>query len=252
MNSDEILGMSVRISRLKSALLENYGFLADRLRYGTFYSRRYKYLYVETPKCACTKTKTLLWELEGLEKKEPWPQIVHNRSEDDGRLSLPDLTETEAIHAITSPEVFRFCVRRDPVRRLVSGYVTKIADLEVMECESTRELIRETYSLVTNADITFNHFAEFVCAQEDQDRDHHWMTESCITLSNIIPFDFVASVENYNEDMTHILKQIGAPDYILETVQEMVNFTGSDKFLQVTQETQNLIRETYQVDTIQW
>ena len=78
------------------------------------------------------------------------------------------------------------------------------------------------------------------------------MTESCITLSNIIPFDFVASVENYNEDMTHILKQIGAPDYILETVQEMVNFTGSDKFLQVTQETQNLIRETYQVDTIQW
>ncbi len=76
------------------------------------------------------------------------------------------------------------------------------------------------------------------------------MTQSCITLSHIIPFDFVASVENYNEDMIHILKQIGAPDYILETVQERVNFLGGER-VQVTQEKQNLIRETYQVDTIQ-
>jgi hypothetical protein len=243
--------MSIHISRLQSPLFKkNADFVAHRLRYGTFYSLRYKYLYVETPKCACTKTKAILWEVEGLEKKEPWPQIVHNRSEDDGRLSLSDLAETEAVHAITSSEVFRFCVRRDPVRRLVSAYLTKIADLVVMECESTRKLIRETYGLATNADITFDHFAEFVCAQEDQDRDPHWMTQSRITLSDIIPFDFVASVENYNEDMTYILKQIGAPDYVLETVQERINFSGSER-TQVTQETQKLIRQTYQVDTIQ-
>ncbi len=42
-------------------------FVRRRLGHGAFVGERYPYLYIETPKSACTTTKGRLWELEGLQ-----------------------------------------------------------------------------------------------------------------------------------------------------------------------------------------
>src|SRR5258705_3311023 len=95
-----------------------------RLGYGAFVGSRFRYLYLETPKAACTTTKVHLWHLERLGPL-PYPNHVHKRPPEDQRRSLLTIGEDAAIDALFGPSVFRFFVWRDPGRRLVSVFTPK-------------------------------------------------------------------------------------------------------------------------------
>src|SRR5687768_11223288 len=103
-------------------------FVRTRLQTGSFASATYPYLHMSAPKCACSKTKTLLWELEG---HGALPNDIHARPPSDPRRSVLSGGAESALHLIFHPDVVRFRVCRDPISRLVSAYCDKIRSAPV-------------------------------------------------------------------------------------------------------------------------
>src|SRR6185312_13253203 len=138
-------------------------FLQRLLGYGAFVGQRYPYLYVETPKSACTTTKVHLWNLEGL-GPVPYESRPHERPPGDPRLSLLSVPVEKALDALTSPAIYRFCVWRDPVRRLASAYWEKIHEKADPgpEWPQWRALIVKSFGLRSEDEITLDIFARFV------------------------------------------------------------------------------------------
>jgi hypothetical protein len=161
--------------------------MSGRLGYGAFVGIRYPYLYIETPKVACTTTKVHLWNLEGLGPL-PYPNFVHTRPPDDRRLSLLTAGEARAVEAMCGPSVFRFCVWRDPVRRLASTYMAKIQLQRDPrpEWNQARAAIVRLFGLTAESDITFDHFARFACGLPDKWREIHFMSQRRLTLAKFI------------------------------------------------------------------
>jgi hypothetical protein len=107
----------------------------ERLAFGSFVSPRHRYMYVETPKAACTSFKHLIAAIEGLSpdsgalpyQRETRPDmLIHQRR----YLALPTLLDVDAETRATildgSPDWFVFALVRNPFSRLVSFFENKI------------------------------------------------------------------------------------------------------------------------------
>jgi hypothetical protein len=100
----------------------------SRLAYGSFVADSGNYVYLETPKAACSTMKALLMELAGRQLPKPGALTVervmhfnmHHKRIHQFK-SLSDLDPEDALAMLVSPEVVRFCVVRNPYARLVSA-----------------------------------------------------------------------------------------------------------------------------------
>ncbi|WP_432288745.1 sulfotransferase family 2 domain-containing protein (plasmid) [Aminobacter sp. BA135] len=216
-----------------------------RLRVGSFVSPDLKYVYMDTPKCACTATKMHLWEFEGLPKRAPWPATVHERIEGDGRISLLDLPKKDAIFALTSPSVVRFYVYRKPEHRIASAYMNKIADLDLDAYANPRFAIQQKYDLGHPSEITLDQFAEFSCDTDDNFRDAHWQSQNTLLLANLIDYNHAIDMEDYADGMEEVFYQIG--DIQRRNFREVINKTGSKNHL-ISAPILSKIREAYAQD----
>jgi hypothetical protein len=106
-----------------------------RLAYGSFVSMRHKYMYVETPKVACTSWKRLIMDVEEVNFDDTQPlyhretrreMLIHQRRYFD----MPSLIDVnaDARDAILagSPDWFVFALCRNPFGRLVSVFENKV------------------------------------------------------------------------------------------------------------------------------
>lgn len=223
--------------------------LRRQLSYGSFVGVRYPYLYIETPKSACTTTKGHLWRLEGLGPLAD-PNDVHERPLDDPRPSLRTVPESHAAEAMRGTSVYRFCVWRDPVRRLASCYMAKIRLKRdpAREWDQYRRIIAKRFGLRSPDEITFEHFASIACAMPDVRREWHFMSQWRLSLSEFLRYDRIVRVDRYAEDMRAVYRDIGVPasewpDF--GTLRE--NFTGSES-LEISQPVADMIRKAYARD----
>lgn len=238
----------LRDTELESAFVKpGKSLLKQRLGYATFFSLKYMYLYVETPKTACTKTKSLLWNLDGLPPRDGGLGALHRRERYEGRPSLLDLGYNSARHLLESPSFFKFCFFRDPVNRMVSGYKDKIRRRALPEQAQLCADIVKRFDLLQREDIQFSHFAQYVCSQDNRKRDHHWQSQWALTMADYITYDFVGRVENYEEDLTHVLRKLGAPDELMASIGTKINASRGHP-VQVDPELADLIRQTYAQD----
>lgn len=221
--------------------------LRGRLAYGTFVSINNQYLYVETPKNACTKTKALLWELERLPRQFGGPEACHKRQRYDGRPSLLDLGYDGARHVLNNPTFFKFCFFRDPVARLISGYRDKIRWDTLDESAEVVAAILEQFDLKQREDIGFSHFASFICSQDDNKRNHHYVSQWSLNMADHIKYDFVGRVENYDHAMGYILRKFGAPDDLIASIGNRVHVSAGPE-VDVEPEIAELIKETFAQD----
>lgn len=226
---------------------EHPSFLRHRLRYGTFVSFANQYLYVETPKNACTKSKVLLWDLEGLLSRPEWPGSVHERRRYDGRLSLLDLGYYGARHVMEDSAFFKFCFFRDPVDRLVSGYRDKIRRVPHDDDAKMVATILEQFGLEKREDISFSQFADFVCSQDDLRRNNHFISQWALNMGDRIKYDFVGRIENYTDDMAYVLRRLGASKALVGTVAIKIHPSAGPE-VEVDPATAKLITETYADD----
>ena|SRR5579872_1165383 len=214
---------------LRELLRSEDVFVRRRLAYGGFIGRKYPYFYMETPKAACTATKAILWQVEDL-GPVPRPDLLHVRLPTDPRPSPLSVSEDEALAALSGRSAFRFFVWRDPVDRLRSAFHDKIhlARDPGPEWDWWRSRICNAFGLRPDQAISFEQFAEFVCATPDDARDEHFMSQHRLLLIDRIPFDYVVRTDDYVNGMTEVLRTVGVPRDRWPPLERRYNETGSD------------------------
>lgn len=223
------------------------GYVRWRLEYGTFVSFEHRLMYMETPKNACSTTKIIFWKLIGLPEDGLTPARVHERRQYDGRTSVMDLEPNTARRILRGDHYYRFCFLRDPERRLASAYKNKILDLKQANYQPIRQAIISRNELDGVEGITFDMFAEYACAQPNKERDPHWQEQAGLNLLDQIDYHFIGRVENYSEDMAHVLRVINAPAHLLDSTKVVHNATHQEP-MSASPAVAALVREAYAAD----
>jgi hypothetical protein len=223
-------------------------FLLRRLRRASFVGVRYDYLFVGTPKSGVTSIKAALWHIEEL-GESPDSVDLHRRKDALERPSATTIGVPEAIATLTSPDHFRFTCWRDPVDRLVSAYRDKIAGRQTLSKSTAadRAAIASRLNRDDDGEISFDEFADFACAQPDEDRNIHWMSQHRVALHGYIDYHKIVTIENFVEDMTVVLDTIGVPRSRRPDLALRHNRSSSQRPL-VQPSTAEKIRNAYSLD----
>ena len=152
------------------------------------------------PKNACTKTKLVLQQLEGL-PLPPDPLGIHFRDE-PGLTFLPsigDFSTAQGVEILTSPDWFRFAFVRNPYARLFSAYKSQVMDL-ASPYVGFRESIRQHAGYPTRIGaalgrVGFGDFVHYIVGQADGERDGHWKSQTGSLHRHRIRYDFIGRVE---------------------------------------------------------
>lgn len=202
-------------------------------------SPTHKYFFVGLGKTASTRVKLSLHILEGYEVIEtPFPWL-HARSKANESFvpKLADLTTTEAIDILTSPEWFRFCFVRNPYDRLFAAYkafIMQDSSPPSPYYNKIKEQIRTMYNyhLRTgrpDGTVTFRDFVLYVQETIQEHPDYHWCRMRWGLRPDLIRYDFVGYFENFAEDFKRILQQLGVDSELMPSLIEPVNQSNIHK-----------------------
>lgn len=194
-------------------LLHRLPFLPDRLRIqgarggaqakAALIAPDHSYLYVVVPKAANSTIKRVLWRLLGAEVTDGEAMgALHGGP--GPFLGFPDLSAGDLRAALRGPDTFRFTFVRNPYDRLVSAYQDKILGL------GQHRPIDYAATLGLEARPTFEAFVRKVAAQPDEASDWHWMSQHRCALVDLVRYDFIGRVEQFDDDFARVLKRIGA------------------------------------------
>ncbi len=190
-----------------------------RLGRGTFVGVRYPYVYMETPKAACSTMKAILLDLE--QRSERARQLMeesqHTLGVHDRRINefagLADVTTEERHRLLNSPGVTRFCVVRNPYARLASAWINKIR-MPRQAFVGLREQIHASAGRTPDTTVAppFADFVHWLAAgapQSIRQGDVHWRRMSDLVLWNTISYTHVLRAESLVEDLQPVLDALG-------------------------------------------
>jgi hypothetical protein len=171
-------------------------------------SLRYKYIYVETPKAACSSIKTFLQRIELDDEAFCLPgELVHLR------VYSPLLSPVQIgsfRKLLSSPsKYFIFCVVRNPFTRLLSAYLDKI-----QRNKPEKKKIVEALGIPDEMyfdHLEFGDFVEAVVNNPEKSSDAHWDMQAQHLKYKRVDYDFIARFENIERDVNVISEKIGAP-----------------------------------------
>jgi hypothetical protein len=215
---------------------------ASAFNYLSHISFKFDYLYVETPKVACSTIKTTLINAEiGEVVEHPSFDSLHNRAWSP----LADPARVPDFLRYLERCKFKFCFVRNPYSRLLSSYLDKIAPVG----ERRRGPVVDYYEMEEGSEITFDQFVEYVCQQTYSSMDVHWRLQSGLLCAKYINYDFVGKFENFYEDFSSVLGRLGvAADKFYK--KEDRHATAADQLLDryYTQETKKEVYAKFFLD----
>jgi hypothetical protein len=188
--------------------------IEKRLAYGSFVGDQLDYVFMETPKAACS---TMKWVISALENRqvqqkqigqESNPEmVIHMRSSHKIK-SLMQLSSAERLRMLTQTDLVRFCVVRNPYARLVSAWADKIRQKEPGFAS-----VWESVANFTGSDPTqcpnFADFAHWVVKTQDpRTCNPHWRSMVNLLLPELINYNYVLHTENLVDELQIILSQI--------------------------------------------
>lgn len=182
----------------------------QRWGYATWCDPSVGYLYVETPKAACTKIKLTLQALSGFPPPEKTVQI-HYREGDQFVGSALDYVD-EIDRLVSSGDLYCFSFVREPVDRFVSAFIDKIVLSRGPFWERYRTQIRETCNLLPQDEIRIGHFLDWVERTPDDQRDIHWRSQSRLLRRDVIPYQLIGHQEQFENDFARVLTALEASD----------------------------------------
>jgi hypothetical protein len=203
---------------------------AESLNYATHISLKHKYIFIETPKVACSTIKISLQRLE-LEKESfnrDRFEDVHVR-EFSPLLQLTQLPDFEEY--LERNDFFKFCFVRNPYSRLLSCYLDKILNPTVFK---EKESVLAFMGLNINDidyPISFGDFVSVIEKQSLLEMDYHWRPQTYLTCQSTIKYDFIGKLENFENDFNHASKYI-SPELDKYYSPEVRHQTGANKRLQ--------------------
>ena len=198
----------------------------DRVRHSTYLSTRHKYLYVDTPKAACTTLKQLIADIEGIPDSRfreslaldsKISMLIHDRL----LFNLPSLSDVVpelAEEALQSQSFFRFCFVRNPFSRLFSAWQSKILLHEPYFLVNFKDARLPEFSRAESWQAVRQSFQRFVYYVYETDypkfSDAHWAAQCNLVFSGKIKYDLVGRTESFAADIRPFfahLKRHGVP-----------------------------------------
>lgn len=174
------------------------------LDYSINISLNHNYIYVETPKVACTTLKTILQDLE---KKQP--NFKRNNTMEVHNRDLSPLTKPSKINdfeELLNSSIFKFCFSRNPYSRLLSAYLDKICRNKPHKREVLIHLGKDPEDL--DQEISFEQFVNVVCEQPVSSMNPHWRIQYYQTFQKLIDFDFIGKIELFPNDLHFALQHV--------------------------------------------
>lgn len=185
-----------------------------RLGYATFLINE-KFLYVETPKVASTTMKYILSDLLGSMNPEEilvgvettMPMSIHYK-EKHGIPNILDYQIDDRCSILTSNDIIRFCIVRNPYARIVSAWSDKILQgepsfykiIEKIKCDLC---IENTYP-------TFENFVDWLFVnKENVEMDPHFNKMSNLLYFDSIMYTDIVKLENFENDLYCLFKKSG-------------------------------------------
>ena len=181
-------------------------------------SRRLPYIYVQNWKCGCSTIKSTLWAAEHAHGTAVAPGHPHQRIADYPFVNDPGRWAGAA-------QEFVFTFVRNPFARLLSAYLNKIVqhrDPSVWGRFAARHGLDD-------APLPFHRFLELVAATPPARMDMHWRPQSHTIAPHAVAYDFVGTMERFEEDLLQVLERIFGRD--LPVHEHAPHRTGSTDLL---------------------
>jgi hypothetical protein len=170
----------------------------EQAQYLVNWSRKFRYVYVEVPKAACSTIKLTLQRIER-DDRSYTPANKHARSRSP--LLAPLSAPRAFLEALKAPDTLRFCFVREPASRILAAYIEKLTGDDFERGMRLKDLgFSQTPS-----------FEEFltVLAKRGPGFDIHWARQVDLLKPDVIPYDVVGRFENFRADFEAVLTRIG-------------------------------------------
>lgn len=211
-------------------------------------SEKRKYFCLATPKAGCTTVKTALHMLDG-GSPPTRPMDIHGFGE-----RLRDFSDDQIVDILASESWYRFSFVRNPYGRLLSTYKSKIASWKTSDSYRLRKGLQDKLEPASTALFdgtvpSFREFVRLVAACRDDETvwyESHIVPQIDLLLLRITTYNFIGRLENLTNDLTHVLRQLGASNEILRAASNRLNETYSSRLSDVYDDsTANIVFEMY-------
>jgi glycosyltransferase involved in cell wall biosynthesis/GT2 family glycosyltransferase len=194
--------------------------LIDFLKWNSYYSSRYRLMYVSTPKVACTSLKWWFASLEGCTREL---RAAQGSLETDPDLAIHDLFWRVAPHVtglpaerinetVTSDKIFRFAVVRNPYKRVFSAWQSKMVLREPLQAGPYKNLDFFNRPLEAWDDISgaFEDFLEHLATNEAPSYwDLHWQPQVALLRPDLISYSKIGKIEDTEELVSALMDWVG-------------------------------------------
>jgi hypothetical protein len=167
-------------------------------------SLKYKYVYVENPKVACSHIKRCLQRME-LRDPEAFIKNVHDRTESP-LIRVDQLRVDQLLHIFNSNEFFKFTFVRNPFTRTLSAYLDKIGRNEKHKRSILLALGRNPDDL--EQFVSFPDFTQAIATLNPYLMDNHWRPQTDQVLLPLVRYDFIGRFEHFERDFSKVVKTI--------------------------------------------
>jgi len=182
--------------------LEKYfPYRKEQVNYLINCSKKHKFVYVETPKVACSTIKRVLQliEVDGDESK--LSTQVHDRGKSP--LASPLSVDQDLDELFEGDGYFRFSFVRNPYSRILSAYLDKL-----VKNDWERRRLLPTLGYNENDRITLLQFLEAIKDIPNIDKDIHWTPQSYILQRHKVNYDFIGRFENFSAGFERVIRKI--------------------------------------------
>ncbi|MGO9743365.1 MAG: sulfotransferase family protein [Roseiarcus sp.] len=236
---------------LPSELIEDVRDMHPFIPYANFVysihiSLKYNYIYVETPKCACSTIKTTLQRYELGD-----PTFYRQQFEDIHLREFSPLLNPRQVPSFrrlaADSRFFKFCVARHPATRLLSAYLDKIERNRPMKAGVLRQLGLPEIPLTTP--VSFADFVHAVCEQPITMMDPHWRVQYYQTFQTAIQYDLIGKLEDLPAVIDRVTAALGEGfrECFTEELRHKTDASSlHDKYM--TMELLDEIYEKYRID----
>jgi len=180
---------------------------AKDLNYAVHVSLKHKYIFVETPKVACSTIKLTLQRME-LED----PEFIREDFEDLHRRDYSPLLRLQQLPNFESymqrEDFFTFCFVRNPYTRLLSCYLDKIIHPTNFKKKVMQSMGLDESNL--GHPISFEEFVTLIETQRPIEMDYHWRPQTYLSCKHIVDYNYVGRLETFADDFQSIGKQLSS------------------------------------------
>ena len=184
-----------------TGLAEYFPYGKEQVNYLINCSKKHKFVFVETPKVACSTIKRVLQFIEVDGDKSKLPKDVHDRK--NSPLLNPINIGVDLDELMSGDTYFRFCFVRNPFSRILSAYLDK-----VVENEWERNRLLPTLGFAKDAKISLLQFLKAIRQTPHIHKDIHWTPQSYLLQKHKLNYHFIGRFENFAAGFRQVIKKI--------------------------------------------